>query len=90
MATTAARILIADDQADVLEALRLLLKGEGFLIDVVESPRAALKALRASQLPLEEGLAAELRAYEDCLYSEDRREALRAFQEKRKPKFEGR
>ena len=45
MATTAARILIADDQADVLEALRLLLKGEGFLIDVVESPRAALKAL---------------------------------------------
>jgi enoyl-CoA hydratase/carnithine racemase len=52
--------------------------------------RAALKALRASQLPLEEGLAAELRAYEDCLYSEDRREAQRAFQEKRKPKFEGR
>lgn len=52
--------------------------------------RAALKALRAAELPLEEGLAAELRAYEDCLYSEDRREALRAFQEKRKPKFEGR
>lgn len=52
--------------------------------------RAALKALRASELPLEEGLTAELRAYEDCLYSEDRREALRAFQEKRKPKFEGR
>jgi DNA-binding NtrC family response regulator len=41
----AARILIADDQADVLEALRLLLKGEGFLIDAVESPAAALGAL---------------------------------------------
>ena len=41
----AARILIADDQADVLEALRLLLKGEGFFIDTVESPAAALKAL---------------------------------------------
>src|SRR5262245_57900955 len=41
----AARILIADDQADVLEALRLPLKGEGFLIDAVESPAAALGAL---------------------------------------------
>jgi CheY-like chemotaxis protein len=26
------RVLIADDQPDVLEALRLLLKGEGFQI----------------------------------------------------------
>src|SRR5262245_61277570 len=40
-----ARILIADDQADVLEALRLLLKSEGFLIDAVESPAAALAAI---------------------------------------------
>jgi DNA-binding NtrC family response regulator len=39
------RILIADDQRDVLEALRLLLKGEGYLIDTVESPGAALNAL---------------------------------------------
>jgi DNA-binding NtrC family response regulator len=45
MSAPPARILIADDQPDVLEALRLLLKGEGFLIDVVESPRAALAAL---------------------------------------------
>ena len=29
------RVLIADDQSDVLEALRLLLKGEGYRIDVV-------------------------------------------------------
>jgi hypothetical protein len=29
MQTPSPRILIADDQADVLEALRLLLKGEG-------------------------------------------------------------
>jgi DNA-binding NtrC family response regulator len=43
--TPHARILIADDQADVLEALRLLIKGEGFLHDAVESPAAALKAL---------------------------------------------
>jgi DNA-binding NtrC family response regulator len=39
------RILIADDQPDVLEALRLLVKGEGFQADTVESPAAVLKAL---------------------------------------------
>ena len=43
--TALPRVLIADDQADVLEALRLLLKGEGFLIDAVEPPAAALGAL---------------------------------------------
>jgi DNA-binding NtrC family response regulator len=38
-------VLIADDQPDVLEALRLLLKGEGFTVDTVGSPAAALSAL---------------------------------------------
>src|SRR5215813_8354272 len=32
------RVLIADDQADVLEALRLLLKTEGFQIETVKRP----------------------------------------------------
>jgi DNA-binding NtrC family response regulator len=40
-----ARILIADDQADVLEALRLLLKSEGFHIETANSPAGILKAL---------------------------------------------
>jgi DNA-binding NtrC family response regulator len=40
-----AHILAADDQADVLEALRLLLKGHGHSIDTVTSPAAALGAL---------------------------------------------
>jgi enoyl-CoA hydratase/carnithine racemase len=53
--------------------------------------RAALEALRASvALPLAEGLAAERHAYEACLVSEDRKEALAAFAEKRKPVFGGR
>jgi DNA-binding NtrC family response regulator len=39
------RVLIADDQADVLEALRLLLKGEGFEIEAVKSPRAIIQSL---------------------------------------------
>lgn len=38
-------ILIADDQSDVLEALRLLLKGEGLQVEGVSAPAAILKAL---------------------------------------------
>ena len=39
------RILIADDQMDVLEALRLLLKPEGYEIEIVSSPGDAIRAL---------------------------------------------
>lgn len=41
----APRILIADDQADVLEALRMLLKSEGYRTETVSSPLKALAAL---------------------------------------------
>ncbi len=41
----APRILIADDQPDVLAALRLLLKAEGYLIETAASPAAILAAL---------------------------------------------
>jgi DNA-binding NtrC family response regulator len=41
----APRILIADDQPDVLEALRLLLKPEGFVTEQVNSPASALALL---------------------------------------------
>src|SRR5450755_5009137 len=44
-ADSAPRILIADDQADVLEALRLLLKSEGYQIDAVTSPAGVVAAL---------------------------------------------
>src|ERR671925_925143 len=40
-----ARILIADDQPDVLQALRLLLKGEGCEIETATSPAAVLAAV---------------------------------------------
>jgi DNA-binding NtrC family response regulator len=43
----APRILIADDQSDVLEALRLLLKSEGYQIDAVTSPAGVIAALEA-------------------------------------------
>jgi DNA-binding NtrC family response regulator len=39
------RILVADDQPDVLEALRLLLKAEGYLIDTAKSPTSVMKAI---------------------------------------------
>ena len=39
------RILIADDQHDLLDALRLLLKGEGIGMDAVTSPDAVIDAV---------------------------------------------
>jgi DNA-binding NtrC family response regulator len=45
MQTPSPRILIADDQADVLEALRLLLKGEGLQCESVSSPAAVLELM---------------------------------------------
>ena len=44
---SAPRILIADDQPDVLEALRLLLKGEGYQIESATSPGGVIAALEA-------------------------------------------
>jgi DNA-binding NtrC family response regulator len=41
------RILIADDQPDVLEALRLLLKGEGYAIQTAASPAGIVAALES-------------------------------------------
>ncbi|HUF67954.1 MAG TPA: sigma-54 dependent transcriptional regulator [Longimicrobiales bacterium] len=41
------RVLVADDQADVLEALRLLLKGEDFTVETVSSPAAVLAAIES-------------------------------------------
>jgi len=41
------RVLISDDQPDVLEALRLLLKGQGWQTVAVDSPAALLRAVRA-------------------------------------------
>lgn len=45
MDSTATRILIADDQPDVLKALRLLLKPEGFQVAVADSPAGVIEQL---------------------------------------------
>jgi len=48
-ADAAPRVLIADDQADVLEALRLLLKGEGYRTETVTAPAKVLAALEEGE-----------------------------------------
>jgi DNA-binding NtrC family response regulator len=45
---SSARILVADDQPHVLDALRLMLKSEGFQTETATSPAGILKALEAS------------------------------------------
>ncbi|MGE0354158.1 MAG: sigma-54-dependent transcriptional regulator [Gemmatimonadales bacterium] len=42
MSSSAPRVLIADDQPDVLEALRLLLKGEGFVTQSAHVPEGVI------------------------------------------------
>jgi DNA-binding NtrC family response regulator len=49
---TRTRILIGDDQPDILEALRLLLKPEGFEIETANSPGAVIRAIGARQFDL--------------------------------------
>lgn len=44
------RVLVADDQADVREALRLLLKGEGFETELAASPASVLDVVETREL----------------------------------------
>jgi len=48
----AARLLIADDQPDLLDALKLLLKSEAIDVRAVTSPEAALAELRSAAFDL--------------------------------------
>jgi len=49
---TKARVLIADDQPDMLEALSLLLRNDGYQVRTVNSPAAILAALREQPFDL--------------------------------------
>lgn len=48
-AASSPKILVADDQADVIQALRLLLKPEGFQVDSASSPNGILRALDSQE-----------------------------------------
>jgi methylglutaconyl-CoA hydratase len=81
---------------------QVLPKSDDFLLEVISwaepivsgaplAIQAAVQAMRgAATRELREGLALERAAYERCLRSQDRLEALAAFAEKRKPVFSGR
>ncbi|MGB5515353.1 MAG: response regulator, partial [Thermoanaerobaculia bacterium] len=44
MSVPAPSILVADDQPDILESMRLLLKGEGYSVELSSSPEEAMDA----------------------------------------------
>ncbi|GAC1352436.1 MAG: enoyl-CoA hydratase [Polyangiales bacterium] len=70
---------------EVLAFIEPILKGAPI------AQAAALEAIdEGLDATLEAGIRLEVRAYERTLESEDRDEALRAFAEKREPKFHGR
>jgi sigma-B regulation protein RsbU (phosphoserine phosphatase) len=46
------KILVADDQPDLIDALRLLLKGDGIDVEAATSPEAALAAISAGSFDL--------------------------------------
>jgi len=50
--TTPIRILIADDQQDIIDALRFLLLDEGYEVTPAGSPAEALERLEASDFDL--------------------------------------
>src|SRR4051812_46046070 len=50
--TSPSRVLVADDQADILDALRLLLSDEGYDVTAARSPGEALERLEASDFDL--------------------------------------
>jgi phosphoserine phosphatase RsbU/P len=52
MVTTPTRILIADDQPDVLNALRLLLKTEGYETEAVSTPAELLRTVAEREFDL--------------------------------------
>lgn len=64
-------------------------------VAIAENAPVAVRAAKAAidqggEQPLREGLETEARCYERVLPTQDRLEALRAFAEKRKPRYEGR
>src|ERR1019366_7377718 len=47
------RVLVCDDQPDVLEALRLLIKGQGWQAVAADSPQRLLETVRGSSGPFD-------------------------------------
>jgi DNA-binding NtrC family response regulator len=72
------RILVADDQADVREALRLLLKAEGYAIETVSNPASALEAVRNGEFDI---MLMDLNYQRDTTSGQEGIELLRRIQD---------
>ena len=72
------RILIADDQTDVLEALRLLLKPEGYELEMVTSPADVVRRLEQREY---DALLMDLNYTRDTTSGEEGLELLSKVQE---------
>jgi sigma-B regulation protein RsbU (phosphoserine phosphatase) len=70
------RVLVCDDQVDVLEALRLLLKGQGYQAVTVDSPNALLRTARAEAFDL---ILADLNYTRDTTSGEEGLDLLAAL-----------
>ena len=70
------RILISDDQPDIRHALRLMLKGEGYQTEAVDSPRALLDAARTGAFDL---ILADLNYTRDTTSGEEGLDLLAAL-----------
>lgn len=73
------RVLIADDQRDVLEALRLLLKGEPFEVETVTSPAAAIACLDKLDI---DAVVIDLNYTRDTTSGKEGLDLLRAIRER--------
>ncbi len=76
----------------VVPAQQLMREAQGMARKIAEKSRIAIQgALQAipsaSELPLQEGMAIELKQFETLIASADFREGVSAFVEKRKPEF---
>ncbi|MDE3179816.1 MAG: sigma-54-dependent Fis family transcriptional regulator, partial [Acidobacteriota bacterium] len=72
------RILIADDQPGVIEALRLLLKGEGYDVASAASPAEIISALKGSEF---DALLMDLNYARDTTSGQEGMELLARLQE---------
>lgn len=78
----------------VVDAGQALARAHAIAAEIARCAPLAVEAAKAAidgglGVGISEGLLLEQRAYEVTLYTEDRREALKAFAEKRPPVFQG-
>ena len=71
------RVLVCDDQPDVLHALQLLLKGQGYEAVTVDSPRVLLRKARSGEFDL---ILADLNYTRDTTSGEEGMDLLRGLE----------